>query len=420
MQRAKYITPLAAIFFLLLGPTACATAQEFDLPIPPPLVPRTSPITAPETIAIGVVPQATRVRIAAAGGLLAWNSAGVPHILPEGEFSTLADSRGIGWWFDTTTPGPVSTGWEIRPMAAEAFVLQGVRYRGTLKLVYLAATETTPPRLTAVNILPIEDYLRGVVPREIGTTRIEVFSAIQAQAVAARTYTLRNLGRRRALGFDLFATTDDQVYGGVAAEHPVTDSAIRATAGEVLVFGNDLVEAFYHSTCGGHTTARSDAWSGDQPYLRGVADLIGETAACVSSRYFRWNERYAGETLARLVAPADTLSWSLVTRDTDGRALRLQLVRGDSISSSRGDAIRWFLRRPNGEPLRSTLFTISWDSGVLVVNGRGWGHGIGLCQVGALGRARVGQAYEEILAHYYPGTRIQKLSPPTAPPVPLP
>ncbi len=401
---------MAILVALQVGTTSCVLAQELDIPIPPPLVPQAAPLVAPETIAIGVVPQAPRIRVSASGGLLAWNADGVPHIFPDGEFAAQADTEGIRWWFDATSPGAVSGSWEIRPMASDTFTLQGLRYRGTLRLVYLPGTETAPSRLAAINILPLEDYLRGVVPREIGTTRPELFAAIQAQAVAARTYTIRNLGRRRALGFDLFATTDDQVYGGAGAEHVLTDSAVRSTAGEVLVYGTDLVEAFYHSTCGGHTTSRSDAWTGDQPYLRGVPDLVGDTAACISSRYFRWTERYAGDTLARLMAPADTLTWSLVTRETDGRALRLSLIRGDSVSSSRGDAIRWFLRRPGGEVLRSTLFDLAWDSGVLVVSGRGWGHGIGLCQVGAQGRARAGHRYAEILAHYYPGTRIQKLA----------
>lgn len=416
MQNVPRSFCLAILAGFFVGTTACVHATELEVPLPPPQAPLEAPLEAPDTISVGIAVRVPRVRIAAPEGLLAWNSEGVPHILPAGIYEAAADTTGVRWWFDTSVAsgaaaaGPSSSRWDVRPLAGETLSVQGLGYRGSLALIVAGGTETQP-RLTAINSLPLEDYLRGVVAREIGTTRPEAYAAIQAQAVAARTYAVRNLGRRRALGFDLMASHDDQVYGGASAEYAITDRAVLSTAGEILVHGGDLAEAFYHSTCGGHTTSRAEAWSGDREYLRGVPDLVGDTPACTTSRYFHWRERYEGETLARLMAPSDTFTWVLEGRDTSGRMTRLTILRGESATTARGDAIRWMLRRPSGEPLRSTLFDMTWESGAIVLTGRGWGHGIGMCQVGAQGRARAGEGYAAILRHYYPGTEIRRLVP---------
>jgi stage II sporulation protein D len=140
------------------------------------------------------------------------------------------------------------------------------RYRGRL-LVFLNDRGS----LNLVNELPLEDYLRGVVPRELGPELYPRLEALKAQAVAARTYALRHLGEFADEGFDLCAEPRCQVYGGLAAEHPLSDRAVAETAGEVLLHGEELVEALYSATCGGHTEDSRIVFPWlDAAYLRGV------------------------------------------------------------------------------------------------------------------------------------------------------
>jgi stage II sporulation protein D len=157
----------------------------------------------------------------------------------------------------------------FRPRGEDGVRIAGGRYRGRL-LVYLNRRGT----LNLINEVAFEDYLRGVVPREMGPEVFDDLDALKAQAVAARTYTLRNLGEFAGEGYDICATPRCQVYGGMDVEHPVSDRAVLETAGEVLVHGGDLVDARYSSTCGGHTEDMRVIFpQRDEPYLKGVPCL---------------------------------------------------------------------------------------------------------------------------------------------------
>lgn len=159
-----------------------------------------------------------------------------------------------GRWLDLTAPDDVGIPFE------------GARYRGTLS-VYL----NDRGRLNVINELPLEEYLRGVVPKEMGPYLYNRLEALKAQTVAARTYTLRNLGEFSQEGYDICSTPRCQVYGGMAVEHRDSDRAIRETAGEVILVDGQPAETFYSSTCGGHTENVEVVFPlkrGD--YLRGV------------------------------------------------------------------------------------------------------------------------------------------------------
>ena len=146
------------------------------------------------------------------------------------------------------------------------------RYRGRL-LFFLNPRGS----LNLVNELPLEQYLRGVVPRELGPELYPRIEALKAQAVAARTYTLRHLGEFAGEGFDICAEPRCQVYGGQTAEHPLSDRAVAETAGEILRSGDEIVEALYSATCGGHTEDSRTVFPWlDVPYLRGVPCPEGE------------------------------------------------------------------------------------------------------------------------------------------------
>ncbi|MGB3563662.1 MAG: SpoIID/LytB domain-containing protein [Thermoanaerobaculia bacterium] len=157
----------------------------------------------------------------------------------------------------------------VRSENGEGIRFQGARYRGRL-LVYL----NDRGRLNVINEVALEDYLRGVVPREMGPEVYDSLEALKAQSVAARTYTLRNLGEFSQEGYDICATPRCQVYAGMDVEHPLTDQAIAETAGQVLSYNGELVDALYSSTCGGHTENVEVVFPlKHEPYLRGVPCL---------------------------------------------------------------------------------------------------------------------------------------------------
>jgi stage II sporulation protein D len=310
----------------------------------------------------------------------------------------------------------------LQPADGTTIQVEGRPYRGAV-LLRPAATG-----VTVVNVLDVETYLLGVVPLEIGANRPpEELEAVKAQAIAARTYAIRHLGRRSELGFDVYATVMDQAYGGAGAEDPVSTRAVRETRGEVIVHDGEPIEAFYHSTCGGHTAALEEVWPGTpRAYLRSVSDAKpGGGWYCETSNRFRWTERWDHQALTATLSrglrergvttgPVTRVEFMTLTGRTEsGRAEALLLSTNAGQHRVRGDSIRWVLRPEPNRILNSAAITLqptgNGEVTALVVQGQGWGHGIGMCQVGAMGRAREGHSYRDILSAYYPGTEIARL-----------
>ena len=299
-------------------------------------------------------------------------------------------------------------------------VFNGRRWRGEL-VVRIDDRGT----LTVVNRLPMDDYLRGVVPLEIGTRAMSDFAAAEAQAVAARSYAYMHLaGPERS--YDMLATVADQVYGGVSAETLLGNQSVENTSGLVLMYDGRVVNAPYHGNCGGFTAEPGDSWnSGSEPYLRRVSDQIPGTDRfyCESGPRFRWTRRYTGEELRQSIvrylqtvprAPQSVTSLRsiAVTEVTPaGRVAALTVDTDRGRWTMRGNEIRAALRTVSGEMLYSTYFSVDAVTGregvqSLELRGGGNGHGIGMCQSGAIGRARAGQDFRTILTTYYPGTTI--------------
>jgi stage II sporulation protein D len=255
-------------------------------------------------------------------------------------------------------------------------------------------------------------------------------AAVQAQAVAARTYAYKHLTAARA--FDMYSTVQDQVYGGVDAEKPQSDDAITSTADVVVLYNGQPITTPYHSTCGGSTAAVSEVWydQPDQPYLRPVSDRIPGTSHfyCDPSPRFSWTQSYDGAGLRAVMekylaaytnAPKANLGkiTGLKTqgKTQSGRIAALIIQTESGSYTLKGNDIRFVLRDPKGTILNSTFFdyvasTNGGEVSNLTINGRGYGHGIGMCQWGAIGRARAGQDYRTILGTYYPGTAIGRIA----------
>ena len=300
----------------------------------------------------------------------------------------------------------------------------GKRYRGELVIT------PTDSGLLVVNRLPMDDYLRGVVPLEIGNRTSAEMAAVQAQAVAARTYAYKHLSDTRS--FDMYATVQDQVYGGIDAEVPLSDAAITATRDVVVLYNGQPITTPYHSTCGGSTAGVSEVWydQPDEPYLRPVSDRIPGTNNyyCDPSPRFSWTQSYDAASLRAVMerylasytnAPKANLGRITDVREqgrtASGRVAALTVRTESGSYTLRGNDIRFVLRDPKGTILNSTLFSLTattngGEVSDLTLNGRGYGHGIGMCQWGAIGRARAGQDYRTILETYYPGTTIGRIA----------
>ena len=308
----------------------------------------------------------------------------------------------------------------VRPLdPGGTIAFNGRRWRG--ELLVSAADEG----LVVVNRLRMDDYLRGVVPLEIGTTSQRDVAAVEAQAVTARTYAVARLGGSLR-AYDMTATTQDQVYGGADAETQVGNASVEGTEGLVLLYRGAVADAPYHANCGGTTAAPPDSWRvSAEPYLQRVSDRIPGTNRyyCDGAPRFRWTRTFERNELRDAIAryvrllPGGAGGVGAVTNVTvtavtpAGRVGTLSVDTDRGRWSLRGTEIRSALRSSAGELLYSTYFSVDvvpGRAGVerLILKGGGNGHGVGMCQSGAIGRARAGQDFRTILRTYYPGTTV--------------
>jgi len=258
-----------------------------------------------------------------------------------------------------------------------------------------------PTGLVVIEELPLDDYVAGVLSGEL--PRSFPLEAQKAQAVAARTYALVKKIEAEAAGrsYHLGAGVLSQVYAG-AAPNPVARAAADATRGEVLVHGNEPVEAFFHAACGGKTETGLEALGRDLPYLASV-----KCGHCNDAPKVHWTLALTGIELGKaagLGGPVTAVR--LATRTSSGRAAAVELtVAGKPVVVGAAD-----LRQRLGyQRLPSLAFGVSMKRGVVTFDGRGQGHGAGLCQWGAAGLAREGKDYKAILRMYYPGTELARM-----------
>lgn len=261
-------------------------------------------------------------------------------------------------------------------------------------------------RVLAVDSLPLERYLRGVVPREMPASWPA--QALRAQAVAARTYALYLLLRSEDKAYDVTTDTGSQVYGGPSAYKGSTDAAVAATRGLVLSQGGRPILAYFHSHSGGSVEDDARVWSTDLPYLRAVADPDAQRA-----RDMAWSWTAGRDAVARAlrqqgyeVGAVTGLSPAEVS--PTGRLARVRVDTDRGPLEIKGSALRLAL---GAGSMKSTLCTVRPDGrggGGFVFQGRGFGHGVGLSQWGARGMADAGAGLAEILGRYYPGTRLTR------------
>ncbi|WP_290744608.1 SpoIID/LytB domain-containing protein [Fibrobacter sp. UBA4309] len=274
--------------------------------------------------------------------------------------------------------------------------------------------------ITAVNTVDVEQYLRGVIPYEIGKLDSDRFSALEAQAIAARTYAYKHYNSRDAMGFDVFADTKDQVYKGLSSATPLTDKAVKETAGIVMTYNGEFIIAYYHSTCGGETETLATWGREDLPYLQSKPDLSPDgTPWCSESSYSAWERKFSDKETVNLIKQnakevkskitnfSEVQSISILDTLPSGRILTLEVCTDKGVFQVIGDKVRWLFKK-NGSILPSSFFRIGHDNDGWVIRGKGFGHGVGMCQMGVRARAAAGQDFKTILTHYYPGITLEK------------
>lgn len=259
--------------------------------------------------------------------------------------------------------------------------------------------------LTVINLVPVEEYLRGVLPEEMSPSFHE--EALKAQAVAARTFTLKNLDRHKDSGYDLCSTTHCQAYEGAGSVYAQTDKAIRETRGEVVYSGGGAANTTFHTDSGGMTESAEAVWGTDVSYLQPVEELEKQTNHwTVKKTKAEFAEIIGASTFGSLKSIAMSrlvIGKSASDRSRSGR-IKFALFAGTKKTvKMTGAEIR------NKFSLPSTLCDIKLQNGEVIFDGYGRGHGVGMSQYGALAFAEKGWSYEKILRHYYKGTELKKL-----------
>lgn len=327
--------------------------------------------------------------------------------------------------------------------------VNGKAYRGDIEVRRFQDSD-----LTVINVLPLEQYLYGVVPCEIQASAHP--EALKAQAVAARTYILKNINKYSVLSFNLCSSTLSQVYKGFSSEKPTTNKAVDDTKGKKVLYNGQLAYVYYFSSSGGRTEDNKNVWGYDYPYLRSVEDKYESG----NSWKYNWETTHTASDIKKSLLSrgydlGDIISITINRTSETGRATELEIKGTKDSVIFKNSACRSAL-----DSLGSQWYTISTDSEIVLKNGeasivetqlggkkvmtadglktiktvgnnvtvmgagkvkklvpavptyykitgRGWGHAIGMSQEGAKGMANAGLKYDEILRHYFKGVIVQ-------------
>ncbi|WP_315443385.1 SpoIID/LytB domain-containing protein [uncultured Selenomonas sp.] len=289
----------------------------------------------------------------------------------------------------------------IQPDDTGFVKVNGASYRGYITLLKKNG-------FTIINNVQVEDYLYGVVPKEMPPNW--PVEALQAQSVAARTFALKNRKRHSTEGFDLCSTSHCQVYEGMAAETRTTTDAVNHTRGEVLFYKGNVIDALFHTDSGGMTESSENMWGSSVPYLHAVTEVQMQTqpwSRTVSVESFVRSVEQDGRsllgTLKEIRLSPLTVGKGSGDRTPSGRVRSAEFVGTKGRVVLSGNELRSMFSLP------STLFSVRFDRAEVVISGYGSGHGLGLSQWGAKAFADKAKSYKEILFHYYTGVTLEKL-----------
>ncbi|MBK5251637.1 MAG: SpoIID/LytB domain-containing protein [Peptostreptococcaceae bacterium] len=327
------------------------------------------------------------------------------------------------------------------------FSYNGHQYRGGVMIKRYVGSD-----LTVINYLDMNEYLYGVLPWEMSNSW--PLEALKAQAIAARNFAISNYSKYSYLGFNLCGTNNSQAYVGYDYEGPVCNRAVDETEGQLLMWNGNVVSAFYHANSGGFTENSENIWSTEVPYLKGIRDDFS-----AGGPHYSWEIKYSEDSIYEIMRSAGydvgkSIDMSIARRSENNHVLELL------IESEKADVklLKNAMRTVFGyDKLKSTLFEIRKDNDLYCINrgtsieripakgisvlsgngkisktdfenchvlgefgekenpgakgfvieGRGWGHGLGMSQEGAKAMAEEGYGYRDILSFYYTDTTIE-------------
>ncbi len=337
-------------------------------------------------------PELKVLHLSARGDQVVWTQAGGPETVEPGLLE-VAPARGA---LAVTQPITVLLG------AAKIG-----RYRGVIRV------SASRGVLQVTNRISLEEYLSSVVGSEMSAS-VAPLDALRSQAVAARTYALHAVQSRENRGQPVEFAPDEsfQAYGGVEKEHPKVLQAVRETTGEVLTYRGRLFRAYFHASCGGHTSSGAEIF-GEAP----IEPLSGvECTDCVNAPRAQWTSTWSAVELSRALQSLEPRAGSpiqgieaieVAEREPAGRVRYVRIRHAGGSFELRATKLRALLSSKKEAPLRSTDFTIRMSEAGFVFEGKGWGHGVGLCQGGTRTRAEQ-MDYRVLLGSYFPGSILEK------------
>jgi stage II sporulation protein D len=252
--------------------------------------------------------------------------------------------------------------------------------------------------LSVINLVELNDYLKGVVESEGGGgAHLEYY---KVQALISRTYALKHLGRHAKEGFDLCDRVHCQAYHNMLRYSSLIDTAVRQTSGLVIVDENgDMIESYFHANCGGQTCEPQYIWNEEIPYLNSFIDTF-----CIYTKQATWEKRI------------NKKKWSDFLESKYGYPVYDSVFAAIMYTFDQSQRKAFYIHPSLGIPLRdlreefglkSTFFSCYPEGEDVVLRGRGFGHGVGLCQEGAMKMARSGYSFEQILKFYFPGAKVR-------------
>jgi stage II sporulation protein D len=261
-------------------------------------------------------------------------------------------------------------------------------------------------KIYIINIVNIEEYLASVVPSEMPPSWN--MEALKAQAIAARTYTYYHLTKKQNNKsiYDLDATTNFQVYKGIIAEKESSTKAVRDTSGIIMTYNYTPILAYFHSTSGGKTSDDKYVWQGDDlPYLSSVQCTYSK-----DSPHYEWTTEISLSEIEKglmkkyqRIGKINKISF----KKFDDRVVEVNIVHSNGSLSLSGNQFRLLI---DPSKLKSTFFTAKQNKSSFHIYGKGWGHGVGMCQWGAKGRGEKGFNYEQILSYYYKDIKLTRIN----------
>jgi stage II sporulation protein D len=284
----------------------------------------------------------------------------------------------------------------VLPLEKGMLTVNGLPYRGKIILKRRAVG------IDIINVVRLEEYLYGVVPKEMSPQW--PIEALKSQAVAARTYALYQMEKNKDNDYDVYASTSSQVYGGFSVENKTTTRAVKDTRGKVLCYGGNLILAYFHANSGGVTEDAKNVWTADVPYLKSIRDDFSAQAPNT-----QWNE-YVDLMNVRQSLQAKGIHVGTIFEIVPAEVSPSGRVRKIMIRHSSGETMlsgNHFRIKLDPKQIKSTLFTLRHSGNGIMLYGKGYGHGVGMSQWGACQMAKAGHSYMNILHYYYSGIEIR-------------